>query len=600
MFSTLHVGSLEQIQAKHASEYSHDTLSSLTGKPKRKRSKAGCVFCRTRKKKCDEQRPQCGLCASRDLQCVYASSERARKNGRVEKNGSAAQEETASEVLLDTTETAQERHAAPEDQGEISTELVSLNSPRSSPAAMLRSPFLHEMLATISDIPKLVEVDNEGHPLDRELESPSEKSVGWDTPSFLIEPSPFKLALDERSMHFVSYFQTEVVKFVSISPHAIQNHFENIYMSIAAQDESVLGLLATWGALFIDGPNSHSFKHHLSQAKLVASSRLESESLSDMDRFVILCLYAGTAGIGICAGDTSEWYELLKACVRIMGQFGSVRAFLERFNFSNQAKCIVANLQYHDVMLSISMKNGTLLSMSEYAAVFEDDSDFLYGVDPLQGCIHPVFLLLGEIINANAELTKEKSSIEMQLTGGLECSELEPETVQILTQKRLQYYFRASRTASELMAKVDACVPKLNQQCFLDAKELDEHLTLFEAFRNTCKLQILIYIQGLLAKAPEVQLILVDTFKLIDILIASPLRPAISMVLLMCGLCCCYPADRTQIQKQFIQLQTHYQVFNVKKIQHIVEYSWVINPDGDKIVNWAEVCESLGWILAAS
>lgn len=590
MFTTLHVGSLEQIQAKYASDYSHDSVSSLTGKPKRKRSKAGCVFCRTRKKKCDEQRPVCGLCATRDLKCQYPTSERIQK-GRNPKS-----------VLP-----IPERHPLLEavSQREISTESTDEGLPNRAVAVSSRlnmSPTLLDVLAAaLPEIPRFVEVDDEGHPLDRELASPSERSLSWDTPNYLIEPSnPFRLVLDERSMRLVSYFQQEVVKFVSISPHAIQNQFENVYMSVAAQDESVLGLLATWGALFIDGPNSESYKMHLDQARHIANRKLESDSLSDMDRFVLLCFYAGTAGIGICAGDTSEWYELLRLCVKIMGHFGSVRAFLERFNFLNQAKCIVANLQYHDVMSSISMKNGTLLDMSEYAAVFEDESDFTYGVDPLQGCIHPVFLLLGEIINANAELTREKAVIEDELTELAASDTPDHEQLQKTTQKRLQHYFKASRTASDLMNKVDACVPKSNQQCFLDAKELDEHLTLFEAFRNTCKLQILIYIQGLLVRAPEVQLILVDTFKLIDILIASPLRPAISMVLLMCGLCCCYPADRAQIKSQFLQLQSHYQVFNVNKIQQIVEQSWIINPDGDKTVNWAEMCETLGWILAAS
>ncbi|KAJ9149420.1 C6 finger domain-containing protein [Pleurostoma richardsiae] len=38
--------------------------------PKR-RSRAGCTFCKEKKKKCDEERPQCARCAERGLDCVY-------------------------------------------------------------------------------------------------------------------------------------------------------------------------------------------------------------------------------------------------------------------------------------------------------------------------------------------------------------------------------------------------------------------------------------------------------------------------------------------------------------------------------------------------
>ncbi|KAI0180753.1 hypothetical protein GGR52DRAFT_4000 [Hypoxylon sp. FL1284] len=38
--------------------------------PKR-RSRAGCCFCKEKKKKCDEKRPQCARCAEKDLQCTY-------------------------------------------------------------------------------------------------------------------------------------------------------------------------------------------------------------------------------------------------------------------------------------------------------------------------------------------------------------------------------------------------------------------------------------------------------------------------------------------------------------------------------------------------
>lgn len=597
MYTTLHSASLKEIHVRNASDFSHGEVSSLTGKPKRARSKSGCLSCRSRKKKCDEQRPACGYCGPRGIECVYP---------KVEKMASKSMKEN----FLRTRELSQSIREINEkstaEQAIITSPEPLFISKRSKLLTCQRewSPFVLDRLCAqqvISDQPRLVEVNDAGQPLDREQLEVTVASQDWNSPSFLIEPSsPFRLLLNERTMHLVSYFYQEVVNFVSIIPPANKNHLADTYMSISVNEESILALLATWGSLFIDGPNSDSFKLHLNHARQVASQKFERRALSDMEKFIMLCFHAGIAGIGICSGDTMEWYELLQTCKSIISDFGSVREFLSKFNYLNQAKHLVAELQYHDVMSSISMRNGTLLDMSEYAAVFEDESDFSYGIDPLQGCIHPVFLLLGEIINAKVELLRELKEVEDELTSASGFTLDDTDRSRALNRKRLKHYFKANEIAGDLMAKVEACEPKQNQQCFLSSNDLEEHLTLFEAFRNICKLHILLYIQGLKATAPEIQLILVDTFKLIDLLIASRLRSAICMVLLMCGICCYYPVDRAQIKKQFAQLQSNYKVFNVLRIQQIVEQSWDFNPHGDINVNWVELCEKLGWILAAS
>lgn len=579
MFTTLHVSSLEQLDANVAKDYSLKTISPVTGKPKRVRSKMGCFYCRARKRKCDEIKPNCTFCSLRNLECVYPVEKESRKRSLAEPTVIVTNESNL--TLSDR----------------VTSTLVAVKSPKLAlPFPIIEDnvsllEYYHGMLR----LPKVEELDEEGNAIT------SSDDVAEFIPNFLIEPSDmFSLYMDEQSMNFVSYFHRVVVNFVSITPFSIQNHLGNTYMSLAAKDQSILALLATWGALFVDGPESDTYKSLLVQARMLAHQKLESDSLSYMDKFVLLCYFSGLTGVEICSGETSEWHKLLQVCHRLVEELGSIRGLLERFHYLNEARYIVANLQYHEVMSSMSLKNGTFLKMSEYSAVFEDDTDFSYGVDPLQGCIHPVFLLLGEIINVKAEHVREAKEIEDELEGIAGTSPEENEQFELLTQKRLRHYFKASRIASQLMARVDACEPKQNQQCFISEEELEDHLVLFEAFRNTCKLQILIYIQSLRPKAPEVQLILVDTFKLIDVLIRCRLRSAISMVLLICGLCCCFQGDRVHLKKQFEEMQTYYKVHNVKKIQILVEHSWVINPNGDMTVNWEDLCEEFGWVLAAS
>lgn len=575
MYTTLHGGSLKQIDANMADDRSYKWLSPVTGKRRMARSKMGCFFCRARKRKCDETRPSCTFCSLRGLQCDYPQK-------------SADRPSLVKSATVDDNPSHQ-NVATP-----VASTLVAVN-PTGTPTRLVWPTLRMEAMPWLFGLSRIEELNDDGLPITGDDNLPGM------IPSFLIEPTDtFSQHLDEQSMKFVTYFHREVMSYVSIAPIAIQNHLTNTYMSLATEDHTFLSLLATWGALFMDGPESASYKKLLDRALGLACQKLDLRYLSDMDKMAALYFFAGLAGVQICSGDTSEWYKLLKICHHIIREFGTVRHFLERFHYLNAARCIVAELQYHEVMCSVSMKNGTLLKMSDYSAVFEDDTDFSYGVDPLQGCIHPVFALLGEIINAKADHVREAQEIEKELEGITGTSPEDKDQFERLTHKRLKHYFKANSTASLLLVKVDACQPKENQQCFLDAKELDDHMVLFEAFRNTCKLYILIYIQAMRAKAPDVQLLLVDTFKLIDVLIRCRLRSAISLILLICGLCCCYRGDRARIKKQFQEMQSNYSVYNVRKIQMLVEHSWTINPDGEMTVNWEVLCEQFGWILAAS
>lgn len=457
--------------------------------------------------------------------------------------------------------------------------------------------------------PKLVEVDDDGQPLDddsgRTLNNEQTSLHMIDVnrylqPEILFQPrSPFQLMLDDKGLQLVEYFLTEVVKTICIVPQGHKNHLSLTLLSVAHGDESVMNLLAGWGALFRDGPDSNSFKYRILRADKVARRLYEGKQLDDRGNFNMLCYHLNLAGIGVCSGDTSEWYELLHKCMTKIKEFGSIDGILKRFGYLDEVRWVVSNFQYHDVMSLVSLKYGTMFGMEEYALLFEDENDFSYGMDPLQGCIHPVFLLLGEIMNVNATLRRSRQLIE-KLLDALQHDPLAGDELSTLQHRRMQHYINASKEAARLMAKINECEPQSNQQCFLEEADLEDHLTLFEAFRNTCKLYVLLYIQETQPRAPEVQLILLDTFKLVDLLINCNLRPAIGMIMLICGLCCCYPADRMEMQRKFTRLFTHYKVFNLNKVRHIVEQSWVANPDGNINIDWPDLCEMIGWKLSAS
>ncbi|KAH8668277.1 fungal-specific transcription factor domain-containing protein [Tricladium varicosporioides] len=67
--------------------------------PKR-RSRAGCISCKTKKKKCNEARPQCDRCSERGLQCEYEPV-KPRKRRRTSFAGSALSAECRSPIFYD-------------------------------------------------------------------------------------------------------------------------------------------------------------------------------------------------------------------------------------------------------------------------------------------------------------------------------------------------------------------------------------------------------------------------------------------------------------------------------------------------------------------
>ncbi|KAI1087841.1 hypothetical protein F5B19DRAFT_45402 [Rostrohypoxylon terebratum] len=67
--------------------------------PKR-RSRAGCTFCKEKKKKCDETRPRCARCAEKDLECTYEAVRPRQRRKKEPLQPEFAQHHGSREVIL--------------------------------------------------------------------------------------------------------------------------------------------------------------------------------------------------------------------------------------------------------------------------------------------------------------------------------------------------------------------------------------------------------------------------------------------------------------------------------------------------------------------
>lgn len=443
---------------------------------------------------------------------------------------------------------------------------------------------------------------SKGHPTETEFPNQDYSLVPLNKqkamqPNTLVEPiDPFRLILDERGYQLVYFFHNEIIHRICISPKSCQNHFASTFTGVSYRDESVLRLLAAWGALFVDGPNSASLKSRMHEADLSLQRFYSNKVLDDQDKFNLICFHLNAAGIGVCSGDTKEWVHHHRKCGELIRGFGSTKNFLAKMNYSNSAKWVISNLHYNDVMSSESLKHGTLLTAEEYGSPFKDETDFTYGIDPLQGCMHLIFLVLCEILQAYSVLSSVRRTLKEDSKNVAHDPSID---INLLNSRRLQHYKETEKHGKRLWAKVEACKPRKNQECFIEPSQLHNHHTLFEAFRNTCKLYVLMYIRDLPPRTPEVQGVLLETFKLLDVLIECDLRAAVTKIMLLCGLACYKEMDRIELRHKFTRLQTYYKVFNVHNVRHIVEQIWIANPDGLLTIDWGETCEKMRWTVAA-
>lgn len=597
MFTTLRAGSLEELDIQHGPA---DKLVLLvTGKPRNSRSRHGCVSCRQRKKKCDEQRPCCSRCTRGHLTCVYESKKKTSSNRmrmRTPMNA-VPMGESALEELVET-QISGSRH---EDRL-----MLQHKSPTSYYLASDSDAFESYLVPSLSysnlvlsmSLPKMEELDEFGQPIRDLRVTRQEESDGWSPPPLLKEPTPyFHMVLSDRELGFLQLFQTQIAQQFVILPSGLPNHFRDSSLLMSNYSEASLRVVTAWGALTMRGPDE-VFSQLLAKAFEAARTELQSTPATATDRFVLIATMILAASLGNCGGDTSEWYYFHQQSVKMIKEFGLIRQFLECFGYLRTARWLVSTIQYHDVMSLSALKRGTLVDMNEFVDLFHDASAQDYGFDSIQGCIQLVFCLLGEIFTVCSTLQAQRAEIEDQIVATM--GSTSPEVYNAFQTKRLLLYLHVIGERTRLMEKVNICQPIQTQQSLLDPEELEQHLTIFEAFRNTCKLVILLYIDKVSIRAPEVQMTVLHTFKLLDELILCPLRSATSMVFLICGFSCAFAADRNALLCKFDKLLLLYNVLNVRMVRRVVEQSWMENPDGDFTVSWMDMCEKLGWQVAAT
>ena len=312
------------------------------------RSRGGCLCCKRRKKKCDEQRPQCGPCSARGTVCEWA------RRGR---------------------------------------------RPKLAPAVAAAAPDM---------LPPAISPDLLTLPL---LASPA---------------VTYATFLDEAGLGYLEFFQTDVAPLLCVTCEGT-NHLVKTFFAVAMYDEGVLNALAAWGGYFrqagaggakerVDGCGGASgvcvrgargYRQFPDVSRYMARAhalmRPRARPLDKLDRYTLLCFHLIEMGLEICSGDVANWYCVFERMHATLTEgYGGLLQMCDDFGYSNDIKWLASNVQFHDIMLSVTQLRGTLFAMGDYHTLFTkwrilDVGG--YGLDPFQGIIQPVYLLLGEVMN---------------------------------------------------------------------------------------------------------------------------------------------------------------------------------------------------------
>lgn len=398
--------------------------------------------------------------------------------------------------------------------------------------------------------------------------------------------------LDTEGLVFFECYRTTYCNFVSIGLQLL-NYFNKTFIWLGSRCAGVAYALTAWGGFYLELSKPKSdFTRPWSYMQRAAKSMYEEmgPDLKPQTKDQLLNIfgfYLIFIGIEVCTGDVRNWRGLMKQCKDIIESYGGPILLSRAFNDSNDIKWLLYNFCFHDILSSHTLTEGTTFPVSEYEAVVFPDAS--YGIDPLHGIVTPVYMIFGHIGNHKARLARQWEEVERQLANDAPDAEF----------LREQYYEQVQRVSEEIEAKINDCKPNQTHLDLLkdSPADYDIHVRLFELYLYACRSQFATSIQKLPQCAISQQQILLKSLRLLDSLLLTQVRVALSLLILICGLLCCTKRDRTRMTSLFRMHSHQYQIGNLQRVEETVLEAWEMCPDGAACLDWADLVRSKNWHL---
>lgn len=586
------------------------------GKPKTtlKRSKLGCINCKKRKKKCDEIKPICTGCLNRNIICEYKlinneihfNNKNMNNQNNFQKNNTDSNHNNSTssdhdnysqyleankikkisslrDVVGDTVMNILENNysnlsslfdnlndkndkinldSIPLDIDDINTKITSIDD-----LFPIDSDFLNIIF---EDQPEFISIFTKSN------NSPSS------IPKSLEIKLPVALTKDELS--YFEFYCRNVLPTLSILPQEF-NYYSKIYIPIAFKEVPVLYTLVGWGCRMRKNLNLNFQIENKEADKYVSEVNeiiLKNEIDLDREKFItnFVC-YMLLVCMEISFGDTSKWSHYFTCCFNMINKMpGNFRYLLSAC--SVEGNLLAENFAYFDVLASQSNENGTFYPMSDYHELFSQNNTTKIVHDPLQGCIRPLILLIGEIVSMLVEFSSLQISLDLT-----ECDKFE--IISNLMKK-----------SDSLDRSIKFSKPDLSSLQYVNSsEELESHLTLFEVYQLSSQIYLKQVIRKLPPVVPEIQVLAYNLKEDLKILIKSEtLKHSLAFPMLLLGITSSSNDDRKEVHKMFkCLIQTCGYLSSYQKLLIVIQKLWDLNDNGSLYVDWFMITKQLGWRL---
>lgn len=571
--------------------------------PQKKRSRSGCISCRKRKKKCDEIKPICTGCLNRNVVCEYKQiASDMYGNGseiRIEARLNAGSV-IGSEIVV----SPENKQTFPEKINTITNlrTLVGETVMRilENNFSNLNSLFDHTSLQSKdNETTNLGDNATENFPsLDDLLPIDSDflNIIFEDQPQYLelfANPTPsipqsldlkLPVPLTFEELGYFEFYCKSILPNLSILPQEF-NYYTKIYIPIAFKEKSVLYTLVAWGCRMRKNINlNFQIENREADNYIVQVNEFidHNEKTLDREKFItnFVC-YMLLVCMEVSFGDTTRWSHYFTCCFNMINKMpGNFRYLLSACSI--EGNLLAENFAYFDVLASQSNENGTFYPMADYHDLFSQNNTTKIVHDPLQGCIRPLILLIGEVVSMLVEYSSLQISLDLP-----ECD-------------RFDVISKMMKKSEALDKSIRFAKPDLSCLQYLDSSdELESHLTLFEVYQLSSQIYLRQVIRKLPPVVPEIQVLAYNLKEDLKILITTPkLKNSLAFPMLLLGISAVSPGDRKEIIGMFKSLiQSCGYLSSYQKLMFVVQKIWDLNNNGSLYVDWFRVTKQLGWRL---
>ncbi|KAG7891794.1 hypothetical protein KL936_001737 [Ogataea polymorpha] len=626
-----------------------------------KRSKNGCMTCKIRKKRCDEQRPSCGACIRLKKECKYVSEEmtkeevqrlrreckileaerkcRRRKPQQRKPNiESVAEPLGGNKVVfnpLSVMSTVSGPHAAAvsvwnafEDaeqlemkQNDEPSQLVSAQLSPSSFAANFSPNFAKFLNELPLDEGRRSSAGGSITPLRLET-PPSVASPLYASPS-IVTNSPLA-SLSSVGKQLYEYYRDNLCHVVSVV-RKNENMYLRTFLPMAHMDKSVLYGILAWSAFHLGGNRmEQQGQYYINRAIEVIGER---PLLPNESRESYMALTEEVEDEELVTKETDEFDDSMA---------------MSKLNFSDMINLRLAALM---ILCGVEICKGDVSKWAKYLHYGASLIKKKGGIRFFNGCKDEHFLVTNYAYHdmMSAAIVEDRqlhfaleeyedmwiASNRIRFLDPLhglsspvfkilaEINQLAVKTRQTLkhyhdhevplsedcgdTQKRPQ---RMAEVYDKIMHECYALDSKLNEASpnyilmnDMDPSDFELQLTMFEAFQLAAKIHLRQSVLRMNPGSMEMQYLVDQLTASLDILVGTRLEACICFPVFIAGMNCVY-ADREQMEARIDDVVKRYRWKNIVRCRLVMREVWKVNSNGERWVDWYEIVRRLGWDLS--